>query len=184
MNKYILLLFCLIPLVSCQSTGQKEIAPLSINMSPGTTSGKVGTILLKDKRLILPETHTSIGFQISSNEIINTLNKAKTYQYFNHIRPDGPVQTLILRNPELLAWVGNGIRSGMGPDGLKILPDNEKSTDTVLLQSDDDSWTIPTGKERVIYWKSTNWLIYVSSVTIGALQDQPPFAADVVIIKQ
>jgi hypothetical protein len=178
-----LLLFVLLPLVSCQSSGQavSENQGSSISISPGNKSGSVDSWEIKNRKLILPSENIQIIFNLEGDKNLNQLNFAETYSYSQHKRPDGPVAILALKDQDLLAWIGDGIRSGMGPEGLSIVA--ETGVSTVGLKSDDTSWSIPVEEEVLIQWRDSSWLIYVSGVTKGSLMDQPPFKADIIILR-
>lgn len=180
-----IILFCLlcIPFVSCQSAGRNELTGRNMDMAPVESSGQVETVVLQKGMLSLPERNIIIACLPDTEKVKSLIKRADQYRYSGFSRPDGPVKTLLLeKEGNLTAWIGDGIRSGMGPDGLKILPGKEDSQ--LVLQSDSDSWIIPSGKETGISWMGESWLVYVSNITMGTLQDQPPFTADILILKQ
>lgn len=176
-------MFLFIPLISCQSSGQKDLPSREMNVPPGEKSGTVGKVALEDRILSLPDENIKIACALDSDSTKSFLEHSDTFSYTGFIRPDGPVRTLLFRNSDALtAWMGDGIRSGMGPDGLKILPADD--INSILLKSGNESWTIPAERETMISWQGYKWIVYASNITIGELQDQPPFAADVVILRQ
>ncbi|QEN07189.1 hypothetical protein EXM22_03985 [Oceanispirochaeta crateris] len=166
-----------------EDTSQKDDVPQvrkSI-INPDDSSGKIGSIIIENKILFLPENHIKIPIPLDSEKTMTSLSSAESYSYFQHNRPDGPVAILALKDQDLLAWIGDGIRSGMGPEGLSIVA--ETGVTTVALKSDDTTWSIPAEEEVLIQWRDASWLIYVSGVTKGSLMDQPSFKADIIILR-
>ncbi|MDA3956002.1 hypothetical protein [Oceanispirochaeta sp.] len=154
----------------------------TISINPGIMSGTVESIEVKNKKLILTGKNIDIAFKLESEKSLSILKNTESFNYSNHKRPDGPVATLALNDPDLLAWIGDGIRNGMGPEGLSIEPGT--AVDSLVLKSGETIWTVPAEKETIIQWKGASWLVYASGITKGTLADQPAFAADIIILRQ
>jgi len=145
--------------------------------------GKIESIKINNNHLeIKGSSGESLTISYYCNiEIKNAL--VDSYSYKNIQSPDGSSKSLELLKERLLtAWIGVGVRAGMGPEGLKVMPGRD--TGSVVIQSDRNSWIIPVNKEKTVSWKGGNWTVYASTISMGTLQDQPAFATDIVIVKQ
>jgi len=187
MKRLTIFLFILIPLFSCTSLPQSEQGMLRDEPMENIDSAGLiksvqysGTSLIvtsKDKRVL------EISIPNRFADRLDLINSSSFYAFQRKIKPDGPFFIMELSGADdLHAWIGDGIRSGMGPEGLQILPGTDM--DTVVLMSDSDKWSVPAENETTITWQNQNWIVYVSNVLVGTLQDQPDFAADVVILRQ
>ena len=68
----------------------------------------------------------------------------------------------------------------MGPAGLKVFPD--EGVDKIKVQTDGKSWDVSLKKETPIIWNDREYIVFVSRIRKGTMQDQPEFAVDLVIM--
>ena len=183
-KKILVLLFCIIPLLPVFSNGKKDKPEKekqgAVSLFP---EKQVEGLSVSDGRLSLKGDNRDIAFGLKADKYMKTLDKAETYTHAYIERPDGPVGMLDLMDGDgTVCWVGDGVRANMGPSGLTILPGKEG--DEIKVKSDGKNWNVPLKTETDIVWNDEDYIVFVSSIRKGKMQDQPDFAVDLVIIRK
>ena len=185
MNKIILiLLFCSVSVIPCFAKGHKDKEPEPVKeqllMNP---QKKVEGLSVSDGRLSIEGDMRDIAYSLDNKEALEKLKNAETYSHIIIDRPDGPIGMLELKNDDdLLCWVGDGVRANMGPSGLKIFP--EEGVNSIKVNTNGKSWTVSLRKETPIIWNDKEYIVFVSRIDKGTMQDQPKFAVDLVIMRK
>ncbi len=189
LNRFLILSFCLISLTPCFSKGKKEdpeqLPDQKVLLME--TPQKVGDVTIDNGMLSVQGDSRDIAFSLDNAESLDEeksediLEEADTYTHAFIQRPDGPIDMVeFIKDGKLLCWVGDGVRANMGPKGLKILPD--EGVDSITLTTNGKSWSASLKKETPIVWNNEEYVVFVSKIKKGSMQDQPSFSVDLVIM--
>lgn len=184
-TKAFVLILCLIPLFPCFSRGKKEEpAKQSVGVVlPLGTPKKVEDVSISNGRLQVEGDRRDIAFAMDEEESIERLEEADTYTHAVIERPDGIIDMMEFKKGyNLLCWVGDDVRANMGPSGLKIFP--SEGVDSIKIQSNGKDWSVSLKKETPITWNDEQYIVFVSKIKKGSMQDQPKFAVDLVIMRK
>lgn len=176
-------------LISCVSY-KPVYLDLSMLMMEGPGEGKIvrsncidGTVFIETEK---SEIDIEVRFDgIISSQIKNALCNGHEYVFSSNLRPDGPIEHLMLFDDKgLLAYLGDGLRTNI--PGIKLEIDSAKTDeDCINLKSSEGQWKVKPGKPEKILIDGVEFSAYLLNTQRGDPQfDQPPFKADLILIRK
>ena len=180
---YFVLLIILIPFSSCNSLGQNKPHSETIIPKP-KTSGNISSFEIVDNQLILwSDGVIRIAYALNTINSISQLKNAESYIYSHLRKPDGPISTLKLnKEEESFVWIFEGLREGGVLQELSI--SQSEGIDSIILKSPNKEWVVPADTETVVNWGEGDYIAYVSQISKGQLEDQPPFRCNLILLKK
>ena len=182
---------CAIPVILISCVSFKTLyMDLSFNVMEGEGQGLIGASVWEGNTLVLSDKKDATSIEVEFSEALfpnakDSLTKGEEYRFNKRIKPDGPVEHLIIwKDKKSLAYLADGIRKGKLPGiPLEISP-LEDNPETVELNSPVGSWTVQVGKVEKIEMDGASYKAYLLNTEIGINHEQPPFKADLMLIRQ
>lgn len=184
MSRYcLILILVMIPFVSCKSLPQSEQTSGG-EVSIPKSSGDISSFELEDGTLIIQsESEVFIDYALNSEISYSVLESTESYTYSQIRRPDGPITTLNLQSQErTVISVFEGLREGTVLKELTV--SSSGATDSIILKSKEKEWTVPADTETVINWGDGDYIVYASRISLGKIEDQPPFRCNLILLKK
>jgi hypothetical protein len=183
-KRLLILIICIVPVISVFSNGKKDKdKDLSLQEDILNPPRKVEDVSISNGRLQVEGDNRDIAFAMEEKKSIERLEDADTYTHAVIERPDGPIDMMEFKKGDhLLCWVGDDVRANMGPSGLKIFP--SEGVDKIQIQTNGKNWSVSLKKETPIIWNDEQYVVFVSKINKGSMQDQPKFAVDLVIMRK
>ena len=183
----------ILPLVTLALLSCVSFTPVYLDLSTlaleGTGQGLISEIEDNDGGLLIRDKaqDKEIAIRLKGDVppgIIAGLKGAGAYDFRSRIRPDGPVESLILSDETgLLAYLGDGLRPGRLP-GLE-LGFEAASENSIRIISSEGKGTVKTGQPTDILIEGIPFTSYLLNTQRGNPEfDQPPFKADLILIRK
>ena len=189
LNKNRVLFAIPVILISCVSF-KPLYMDLSFNIMEGEGQGLIDASVWEGNTLILSDKKDDTSIEVEFSEALlpnakASLTKGEEYRFNKRIKPDGPVEHLIIwKDKKSLAYLADGIRKGKLPGIPLEITHLDTDPESVELNGPEGSWIVQVGKVEKIEMDGASYKAYLLNTEIGLNRDQPPFKADLMLIRQ
>lgn len=184
----------LVPLIVIVLISCVTFKPVSLDLSAlvleGRGQGTVSEIKEESDALLIVDKLNEKEISIRFNGeippvVIDGINGASAYEFLSRLRPDGPVEALkLLDQMGLSVYLGDGLRPGSFP-GLNLEIINLSGSERIRISSPEGQWKVKAGIPADILIDGVKFTAYLLNTQRGDPQfDQPPFKADLILIRQ